>query len=387
MQSSRFIAVTAIYTILLLSKSTIAGTAGDTALASSHWNGGVNLQVVEPFFQNNPAFYFLSARRVAAGDANFTVTDIQSQKDVSHDLDIAPEFFLGYVSESGLGFRTRYWFFDQKTRQTAAAPQTSVTDLTLSFPISSAAPIGLDIDTRDNNLRDSMTVETKLNTQIWDGIITKNYEVQNSVIVLGAGARYAYMSQQYNAFETQEPGATLDIRMNPPVPQFITAHKKDLLSGHNFWGWGPVIMIEDTIPLGQSGFSLIGMARGSAVYGPAKQQASKTLLVRGTQNGNEILNENAFVQRKNRHQTVLEIIDAELGVAYSKKWGKGELNGQLSVVAQEWIGGGSASKSATTGAGFGLPGSGMTGAPQVAGVTSESNFGFVGGAFKLGYLY
>ncbi|CZH06504.1 hypothetical protein [Legionella pneumophila] len=50
MQSSRFIAVTAIYTILLLSKSTIAGTAGDTALASSHWNGGVNLQVVEPFF-------------------------------------------------------------------------------------------------------------------------------------------------------------------------------------------------------------------------------------------------------------------------------------------------------------------------------------------------
>ncbi|HFL2226672.1 TPA: hypothetical protein ACG3MS_002761, partial [Legionella pneumophila] len=64
MQSSRFIAVTAIYTILLLSKSTIAGTAGDTALASSHWNGGVNLQVVEPFFQNNPAFYFLSARRV-----------------------------------------------------------------------------------------------------------------------------------------------------------------------------------------------------------------------------------------------------------------------------------------------------------------------------------
>lgn len=171
------------------------------------------------------------------------------------------------------------------------------------------------------------------------------------------------MSQQYNAFETQEPGATLDIRMNPPVPQFITAHKKDLLSGHNFWGWGPVIMIEDTIPLGQSGFSLVGMARGSAVYGPAKQQASKTLLVRGTQNGNEILNENAFVQRKNRHQTVLEIIDAELGVAYSKKWGKGELNGQLSVVAQEWIGGGSASKSATTGAGFGLPGSGMTGAP------------------------
>lgn len=40
-------------------------------------------------------------------------------------------------------------------------PQTSVTDLTLSFPISSAAPIGLDIDTRDNNLRDSMTVEIK----------------------------------------------------------------------------------------------------------------------------------------------------------------------------------------------------------------------------------
>lgn len=75
MQSSRFISMTAICTIMLLSKSIIAGTAGDTALVSSHWNGGGNLQVVEPFFQNNPAFYFLSARRVAAGDANFTVTD------------------------------------------------------------------------------------------------------------------------------------------------------------------------------------------------------------------------------------------------------------------------------------------------------------------------
>lgn len=51
MQSGRFISMTAIYTIMLLSKPTIAGTAGDTALASSYWNGGVNLQVVEPFFQ------------------------------------------------------------------------------------------------------------------------------------------------------------------------------------------------------------------------------------------------------------------------------------------------------------------------------------------------
>lgn len=60
MQSSRFIAVTAIYTILLLSKSTIAGTAGDTALASSHWNGGVNLQVVEPFFKITLPFISLA---------------------------------------------------------------------------------------------------------------------------------------------------------------------------------------------------------------------------------------------------------------------------------------------------------------------------------------
>ena len=87
-----------------------------------------------------------------------------------------------------------------------------------------------------------MTVKTKLKTQIWDGIITKSYDVLNSTLVVGGGARYAYMSQAYDAFETQEPGETLDIRVNPPVPQFITEHKKTLVSGHNFWGWGPVIM-------------------------------------------------------------------------------------------------------------------------------------------------
>ncbi|CZG63655.1 TPA: hypothetical protein ACK8Z3_002346 [Legionella pneumophila] len=54
MQPGRFIAMTAIYTIMLLSKSTIAGTAGEAALASSHWNGGVNLQVVSKY----PCFLF-----------------------------------------------------------------------------------------------------------------------------------------------------------------------------------------------------------------------------------------------------------------------------------------------------------------------------------------
>lgn len=369
---------------LISSGVVLAGTVGEATTIHEHWNGGINFQIVQPFFQNNPAFHFLSASREVISEANFNVVDIQSQKDVSHKMDLAPEFYLGYVMDSGLGFRTRFWFFDQSTKQSVTTPPTSVADLTLSFPVSSAAPIGLDIDTRDNNLRDSMTVKTKLKTQIWDGIITKSYDVLNSTLVVGGGARYAYMSQAYDAFETQEPGETLDIRVNPPVPQFITEHKKTLVSGHNFWGWGPVIMLEDRVTLGR-GFSLVGLARGSAVFGPAKQEASKTLLVRGTQNGNEILNENAFVQRKNTHQSVLEIIEAELGIEYNKLWGKGRLSAQLSAVAQEWIGGGSASKSATTGAGFGLPGSGMTGAPQVAGATSESNFGFWGGAFKIGY--
>ena len=377
-----------LFSLFLVSGLLQAGTVGaESVEGKEHWNAGVNLQVVQPYFQNNPAFYFLEARRIATTDAFFFVTDIQKQTDVSHHMDLAPEFFLGYLSDNGLGVRTRYWFYDQDTNQSASTPETSVTDLTFSFPVSSAAPIGLDIDTRDNNLADQMIVKTKLKTQIWDGIITKNYEMDNSTIVLGAGARYAYMSQEYNAFESQAPGATLDIRMNPPVPQFITEHSKTLLSGHSFNGWGPIIQLEDKIHLGSSRFSLVGLFRGSMVFGRSEQTAGKTLIVRGTQYVDDILSETAIVQRSNSHQTILEIIDAEAGVEYSRRLAGGRIAGQISVVAQEWFGGGSASKSATTGAGFGLPGSGMTGAPQVAGVTSESNFGFLGGAFKIGYYY
>ncbi|MCE3045318.1 Lpg1974 family pore-forming outer membrane protein [Legionella sp. 16cNR16C] len=373
--------------LILCTSIASAGTMGDIQEPLSHWTAGVNLQVVQPFFQNNPAFYFLEAERIAYSEAFFYVNDVQHQRDVSHNMELAPEFFLGYKLNNGLGFYTRYWFFDDDTRQSVATPQTSVTDLTLSFPISSAAPIGLDIDTRDNNLPDSMTVTTSLKTQVWDGIITQDYQLANSRLTLGGGARYAYMSQSYNAFETQLPGATLDIRMDPPVPQFITAHEKTLHSGHNFRGWGPVIQLEDKLPLWQSGFSLVGTARASAVFGRSKQTASKTLLVRGTQYVDDVLSETAFVQRTNHHQTVLEIVEAELGIAYEREALNGKIGAQLSVVAQEWFGGGSASKSATTGAGFGLPGSGMTGAPQVAGVTAESNFGFLGAAFKINYQY
>ncbi|WP_347251871.1 Lpg1974 family pore-forming outer membrane protein [Legionella sp.] len=360
---------------------------GPEILPQTHWDGGVNIQVIQPFFQNNPAFYFLNDRRDSVTEAFFQVSDIQNQRDVYHHMDLAPEFFLGYTFDNGIGFHTRFWFFNQNTKQSVGTPVTSVTDLTLSFPVSSAAPIGLDIDTRDNNLPDGMTVTTKLKTQIWDGIVSKSYDLSSSILSIGAGARYAYMSQKYNAFESQAPGATLDIRMTPPAPQFITEHKKTLRSGHNFNGWGPVVQLNDQVFLGQSGFSLVGTLRGAVLFGPSKQNAYKNLLVRGTQYGSQILSETAFVQRSNHHQTTIEIVDVEAGVEYSKSLFGGEVSAQLLGVAQEWFGGGSASKSATTGAGFGLPGSGMTGAPQVAGVTSESNFGFLGAAFKLGFCY
>lgn len=372
--------------LIISSSLAFAGTMGSVT-TQEHWSGGVDFQVVQPFFQNNPEFYFLEATRVAYTDAFFTVSDIQHQRDVPHHMDLAPEFFLAYVSDNGYGAKVRYWFYDEDTRELIRTPATSVTDLTFSFPASSAAPIGLDIDTRDNNLPNSMIATSKLRTEVWDGLLTKNYGLNDSTLQLGIGARYAYMSQYYNAFETQALGETLDIRFDPPIPQFITAHEKTLHSGHNFRGWGPVIQVEDKVPLWLSGFAVIGTGRASVVYGTSQQTAYKTLLVRGTQNVNDTLSETAFVQRTNHHQTVLGIFEAEAGLEYSYPLSTGRLAGQLSVTAQEWFGGGSASRSATTGTGFGLPGSGTTGASQVAGATSESNFGFLGAAFKLSYFY
>lgn len=79
--------------LCLTSNLTIAGTMGPEILPQTHWDGGVNIQVIQPFFQNNPAFYFLNARRDSVTEAFFQVSDIQNQRDVYHHMDLAPEFF------------------------------------------------------------------------------------------------------------------------------------------------------------------------------------------------------------------------------------------------------------------------------------------------------
>ena len=215
-----------IFPSLLITSCAYAGTMGPVEEEGGHLFGSVDFQVVQPYFQNNPEFYFLDAKRIAYTDAFFYVDDRQHQRDVSHHMDLAPEFTLGYILNNGLGFRTRFWFYYEDTKHSITTAATSVTDLTFSFPASSAAPIGLDIDTRDNNLPNGMTVKTDLKTYVWDALISQDYKLSRSTIVLAGGARYAYMSQAYNAYETQQPGPTLDIRFDPPVPQFITDHDK-----------------------------------------------------------------------------------------------------------------------------------------------------------------
>jgi hypothetical protein len=311
-------------------------------LFAGHFVGGAGAYLIKPFFQNNPAFstkvvqYTEWSPPVSVMMPSFWVPSsvIRQEHDFCWDLNAAPLVWLGYVTDSGLGVRARWWRFDQSV-QTCVINDGSTT-------ITSASPRGIEIVSEPhinevvpfwamaNTLEkgsalvgEKMGLASNLKLDVWDFEATQEAEAGRWRFLFSGGARYAHLSQNYNA---------------NLVSQNVGADIEALRSGHNFSGAGPTLALEARRPLGNTGFAVYGNIRGSLLFGEAEQRVYLLTTSPGLFGPNSY----ASLFRANR-DTFLPVGEMELGAEYSRIFGWIHPFIRTGLVAQSWFGAGSAS--------------------------------------------
>jgi hypothetical protein len=302
----------------------------DTAKAPNHvreprgeWTVSAGLYVIQPVFQTNPAFV------VTSGGGN-----IFRQQDFHEHLNVAPQIWLGYVSERGWGVRGRWFQFDHSSNESfATAPGATVQGI-------SFLPMGM------TPVSGAILATNNLAVNVLDFQATYTCDSAHWSLLSACGIRYTHLSQDYRAVMT---GTDPLLGINRDV---------DLTSGHNLNGAGPSFSFEIKHRLGEKGFALYGNLHGAILIGTMNEEYTA-------------LNNGVYQEYLRSHTGVLPVGEMELGAEYCRNAGRTKLFVQSGFVGQVWWGGGNSSNLDAIG-------------PTAA---SSHNFGFVGLAVRAGVRY
>jgi hypothetical protein len=312
--------------------------ASDNGNRGGHLVGGVGLYFLKPHFENNPAFTTTTVKSVVTSAVeldmfhtifNTSTTTSVLQQDFGYDLSVSPLIYLGYVGDGGLGFRTRWFRFDQGADASTANGLQPVE--------SSVAPGGL------NGLRpasfavssvgqvDRLAFTSHLLLDVWDFEATQDFQLGAWSFLGAGGVRYLHITQRFAAYKSP---------LQPPA-QFTTDAPETLLSGHSFNGVGPTLALEAERTLGGRGLSLYGTARGAVLFGTGKQTAAgQTTTVTDVRFGTNI-NAQTTVN-DTRRSDVLPVLECEVGVQYGREVGQFYPFIRTGLVGQAYFGAGSA---------------------------------------------
>ena len=210
----------------------------------SGWIAGYESVIVKPFFQSNEVITNLTNGAYAW---NYQYT---------------PRVWLGYVGESGLGARARYWQFDHTSGGATR-----------------------DIDQGNGNF---LTIATNNRLRLYtiDAEVTQRAALGRFLFNFAAGGRYVEFGNTINASLSTQ-GLTGAARL-----------------GVNFVGGGPTLAAEAWRPL-VGGFALYGNGRASLLYGNSVTTLQSDV-------GNNPLGQQL------RQASLLPIFETQLGVQWTK---------------------------------------------------------------------
>ncbi|MFH1922684.1 MAG: Lpg1974 family pore-forming outer membrane protein, partial [Planctomycetota bacterium] len=162
----------------------------------------------------------------------------------SHDYELTPRAWFGYVGPSGLGLRYRYWQFDHGGAVSLANASAYAWVVSSPLPIwEQYYPVGVGAST--------LTIANGLEVHASDVEFTQRIRLGCSRLTVAGGLRYARIDQTYRAVATDELGQRRGL----------------LIANRSFQGLGPTMAAEFNRPFGFWGLSLFGGARGSVVFG------------------------------------------------------------------------------------------------------------------------
>lgn len=288
---------------------------------------GAGMYIIQPYFNNNMAFGLQTTTGRVQPDPNVPAAvpgaRTNTRVEIAQHMEVAPQLWLGYLTDSGFGGRIRWWYFRQGTQQAATGTVTDVDKMgnpVNGTVIASGTPLGMGLI---NGVlgTNTMVATSKLQLQVWDFDTLYHLPGCKWDLLFAGGLRLASLDQTYNAYTAGQ----------------------SLLSSNVFSGIGPTLGLEARRKVGCSGFNLYGAARGSILFGGANQLVA----VLGIPEA----------QAAQEHRDIgMPVAEGELGLEYGRNMGGSRLFGQIAIVGQEWFGAGGASRSTTSslpGASFG----------------------------------
>jgi hypothetical protein len=305
-----------------------------------HFTGGGGVYFLQPYFQTNPAY--------GPARTSFSTGAVQ-QHDFRYGMHDAPLAWLGYVTDSGLGMRVRWWQFD-------VGAATVLNGNFLAGQVGSAPVLGYLVDTRGfANTTAGFISDLHLN--VWDLEASKECKLGPWACLISGGVRYAHLSQNYAA-----------IVITPPSDELDTGFTQQMTFAHNFNGAGPTVAFEGKRELGHTGLALYGNARGAILFGSAHQR----FFGQGVSLVGPGATPPPFVQAETNAASVLPVGEIEVGAEYGHCFGHLHLFVQAAFVGQVWFGAGNASN---------------TDGILTSGSGASSDLGLVGLALRAGVDY
>ena len=203
--------------------------------------------------------------------------------------------------------------------------------------------------------------DSELAMNVGDLEIIRDLRIGRGSIVFGAGMRYAYLNQKYNA-------TWLSSDLSDATQNIATT----LTSGHNFSGVGPLLSMEVRCPVGQGGLSLLASTRGALLFGTGNQQASASSL---DAYGNLV--PGTALSNSQSSGGTLPVLEFEIGAEWARPLGRCQFVMQTAMVAQAWFNAGNAANCQN------ILSSSLTG----SNVEYEDTLGMFGLRLTMGFTY
>lgn len=277
----------------------------DPAMESDNgeFRGQVGFYWIRPQWDDNLAYGNFNLNDAGTGGTNHL-------ESFNYDFSFSPRVTASYVLPVGLGFRARYWQFNQGKALTGIDGSDNTTLYT-------SEPLGLGLISQgDATTTSVMTLNSGLKLYAMDFEVTKDLQFGNLKILYWGGMRYAHIAQDYDVVDALDGGAS-----------------QTLASGHNLNGFGPTVGIEDRYAIGETGLSFFGNIRGSLLAGNGKQKVSRRSALLGDYDASDARND------------LLPIGDLEVGGEFEFELGSARFYIQLALVCQAWLGAGNSSRS------------------------------------------
>jgi hypothetical protein len=282
------------------------------------WLCGAGAYYLQPRWSSNPAFEKLVSFSTDSGDGQSS-----DQQDFQMRGQFAPLVWLGYVGDQGIGLRARWWQFHGSTSTSLAAP---TLDDTTTETIYSAYPLGIGFSSiYSPDFNDTLQFQSDLTLNVTDFELLWDVHPGPWSVLLGAGVRYAHVSQHYTASLLSAPS-------DPTLGEDTTT--SSLVSGHRFDGIGPVFSMEARVPLGSSGFSILGNARGALLLGTGTQQVQLTST--DTDSTGALVSTTTINGSRSMGGTV-PVLELELGAEWARQIYHYRFVLQTALVGQAWF--------------------------------------------------